>query len=122
MPEKLSFYDVKGKKKFTSSSYKIVNKKGRRFAVAKAPSGIEAWRIMGKSWMNTAKARDLAYKFYQKKDYKKAHKWYSLALKLYPSHLIGELAMADKAHLKKMAQESKELFKLGYGRQNKCHQ
>jgi hypothetical protein len=47
--ESLSFYDVKSKKKFKSSSYRIVKKKGRRFAVAKAPSGIEAWRIMGKA-------------------------------------------------------------------------
>ena len=47
--EKLSFYDVKGKTKFTSSDYKIVNRSGRRFAVSKAPSGIEAWRILGKA-------------------------------------------------------------------------
>ncbi len=44
----LSFYDLKGKKKFTSSNFRIVTKKGRRFAVTKAPSGIEAWRIVGK--------------------------------------------------------------------------
>jgi len=46
--EKLKFYDVKGKKKFTSDKYRIVTKKGRRFAIAKAPSGIDAWRILGK--------------------------------------------------------------------------
>jgi len=46
--EKLNFYDLKAKKKFTSSNYKIVVKKGRRFAVTKAPSGIMAWRIVGK--------------------------------------------------------------------------
>jgi translation initiation factor IF-3 len=45
--EMLSFYDVKGKKKFKSADYKIKVKSGRRFAVAKAPSGIEAWRIIG---------------------------------------------------------------------------
>lgn len=49
MAEELSFYDVKGKKKFKSSKYKIVTKKGRRFAVAKAPSGIDAYRILGKA-------------------------------------------------------------------------
>lgn len=49
MAEALSFFDVKGKKKFTSSDYKIVTKKGRRFAVAKAPSGIDAYRILGKA-------------------------------------------------------------------------
>jgi len=49
MPEELSFYDVKGKKKFTASHYEIVTRKGRRFAKTKAPSGIEAWRILGKA-------------------------------------------------------------------------
>jgi len=47
--ETLKFYDVKGKKAFTSNNYKTVTKSGRRFAVAKAPSGIEAWRILGKA-------------------------------------------------------------------------
>ena len=45
--EKLSFYDLKAKKKFTSDKYEIVTKKGRRFAVCEAPSGIKSWRIMG---------------------------------------------------------------------------
>ena len=49
MPEELSFSDVKGKKKFKSSSYKIVTKSGRRFAVAKAPTGIDSYRILGKA-------------------------------------------------------------------------
>jgi hypothetical protein len=49
MAEKLSFYDVKAKKKFNSDKYKVVNKKGRRFAVADAPSGIKSWRIMGRA-------------------------------------------------------------------------
>ena len=47
--EKLKFYDVKGKKTFWSTNYKMMTKKGRRFAVAKAPSGIMAWRIVGMS-------------------------------------------------------------------------
>jgi len=47
--EELSFYDLKGKKKFKSSKYKIVIKKGRKFAVTTAPSGIDSWRIMGKA-------------------------------------------------------------------------
>lgn len=46
--KELSFYDLKGKKKFVSSEYKIVERKGRRFAVAMAPSGVESWRIIGK--------------------------------------------------------------------------
>jgi len=45
--EELNFYDLKGKKKFTSSEYRVVVKKGRRFAVTQAPSGIESWRILG---------------------------------------------------------------------------
>lgn len=45
----LSFFDLKKKKKFTTSKYKIVNKGKRRFAVATAPSGIASWRILGKA-------------------------------------------------------------------------
>ena len=48
MPE-LKFYDLKGKKSFITDKYKIVIKKGRKFAVAKAPSGADAWRIVGKA-------------------------------------------------------------------------
>jgi hypothetical protein len=43
--EKLKFYDVKAKKGFTTDKYKSVAKKGRKFLVAKAPSGVTAWRI-----------------------------------------------------------------------------
>ena len=46
--EKLKFYDLKSKKAFTSSNYKMVTKSGRRFAVAKAPSGVQSYRIVGK--------------------------------------------------------------------------
>lgn len=44
--EKLNFYDLKAKKKFESNKYKIVVKKGRSFAVTKAPSGCQSWRIV----------------------------------------------------------------------------
>ena len=47
MAEELSFYDVKSKKKFKSSTYRVEIKNGRRFAVSKAPSGIESWRVLG---------------------------------------------------------------------------
>ena len=47
--DELSFYDLKGKKKFKTSKYKFVEKKGRKFAVADAPSGIKSWRIIGKA-------------------------------------------------------------------------
>ena len=46
--EKLKFFDLRTKKSFTPSSYKIVVKKGRRYAVATAPSGIKSYRILGK--------------------------------------------------------------------------
>ena len=45
----LKFYDVKAKKSFSTDKYKIVTKKGRKFAVAKAPSGIESYRIIGRA-------------------------------------------------------------------------
>lgn len=53
--EKLKFYDVKSKKKFSTDKYAIKKKKNKRtgvtmkFAVANAPSGIKAWRVMGKA-------------------------------------------------------------------------
>ena len=45
--EELSFYDLRAKKKFKTKTYKVVTKKKRRFAVAKAPSGCPSWRILG---------------------------------------------------------------------------
>ena len=50
--KKLSFYDVKGKKKFSSNKYKLITKRNPRskrtthFAVSDAPSGIKAYRIV----------------------------------------------------------------------------
>ena len=46
---KLSFYDVKAKKKFNTDKYKTITKKGRKYAIADAPSGIKAWRILGRA-------------------------------------------------------------------------
>lgn len=50
--KRLKFYDVKGKKKFNSIKYKLKSRKGKNrtvyFAVADAPSGIKAWRIISK--------------------------------------------------------------------------
>lgn len=52
MAKKLNFYDVKRKKKFQSSNYSLKSKSTKRgkryFAVAKAPSGIESWRVVSK--------------------------------------------------------------------------
>jgi len=44
----LKFYDVKGRKSFKSSSYVYKVKGKTKFAVATAPSGIKAWRIIGR--------------------------------------------------------------------------
>lgn len=48
MPKNLKFYDLKGRKSFSTGKYTAVTRKGRRFAVATAPSGAKAWRILGK--------------------------------------------------------------------------
>jgi len=51
---KLKFYDVKKKKAFTSNKYRFTKKNTRAgvryFAIAKAPSGIEAYRIVSKDF------------------------------------------------------------------------
>jgi len=47
--EKIEFYDVKTKSKFTTDSYRLVEKNGRFFVVAKSPTGThECWRVVGK--------------------------------------------------------------------------
>ena len=46
----LKFYDLKARKPFTTKKYNLVTKKGRRFAVTKAPSGVQSWRIGGKNF------------------------------------------------------------------------
>lgn len=46
--DKLSWYDVKTKKKFVPDNYRIEIRNGRRFGVAKNPkSGVECWRVLG---------------------------------------------------------------------------
>ena len=45
--ETLKFYDLKARKSFTTDDYKIVVKKGRRFAVTPNESGSTSWRIVG---------------------------------------------------------------------------
>lgn len=53
MPQ-LKFYDLKKRKSFTSDRYKLVSKKTktgmRYFAIAKAPSGVPSYRIVGKDF------------------------------------------------------------------------
>ncbi len=47
--EKMEFYDVKSKKKFSTEDYRLVEKGGRNFAVAKSQSGPhECWRVVSK--------------------------------------------------------------------------
>jgi hypothetical protein len=46
---KLKFYDLKAKKSFTTDKYAMKTKSGRKFAVAKTPSGSTAYRIVGKN-------------------------------------------------------------------------
>lgn len=50
MVEKLKFFDVKGKTSFTTDKFTLTTRSGRRFAVAKAPSGIQAFRIVKKGF------------------------------------------------------------------------
>ncbi|MDD4201933.1 MAG: hypothetical protein PHQ52_00510 [Candidatus Omnitrophica bacterium] len=48
--EAMEFYDVKSKAKFKTSEYRIEDKKGRFFAVAKSPTGThECWRVVSKA-------------------------------------------------------------------------
>jgi len=51
---KLKFYDVKKKKGFTSDKFRLMSKKTRGgmryFAVTKAPSGVESYRIVSKDF------------------------------------------------------------------------
>ena len=50
--ERLSFYDVKARKKFNAQKYeiktKVVKGKTKRYAVAVSPlTGNKAWRVLG---------------------------------------------------------------------------
>lgn len=45
----MEFFDVKSKKKFKSSDFRIEERKGRFFAVTKSPTGsYECWRVVSK--------------------------------------------------------------------------
>ena len=47
--QELSFYDVKKKAKFNSTTYTVRQKGGRFFAVTKSPTGThECWRVLSK--------------------------------------------------------------------------
>lgn len=43
------FYDVKTKSKFSTEEYRLVDKAGRFFIVAKSPTGThECWKVVSK--------------------------------------------------------------------------
>jgi len=47
--QELEFFDVKTKGKFKTSAYRVEEKKGRFFAVAKSTAGThECWRVLSK--------------------------------------------------------------------------
>lgn len=47
--DELEFYDVKTKKKFKATDYRVEERKGRFFAVAKSLEGThECWRVLSK--------------------------------------------------------------------------
>ena len=48
MPE-MEFFDVKSKKKFKTTEFRIEERKGRFFAVTKSPTGsYECWKVVSK--------------------------------------------------------------------------
>ena len=54
--QELEFFDVKTKDKFKTHEYRIVNKGGRNFAVAKSKSGPhECWRVVSKEFADKNK-------------------------------------------------------------------
>lgn len=45
----MEFFDVKSKKKFKASDFRIEKRKGRFFAVTKSPTGdYECWKVVSK--------------------------------------------------------------------------
>jgi hypothetical protein len=47
---KLTFYDVKTKAKFDTEQFRVVEKSGRNFAVAKSLAGThECWKVLSKA-------------------------------------------------------------------------
>ena len=51
---KLKFYDLRKRKSFMTDKFRLTSKRTKRgmtyFAVAKAPSGVETWRIVSKDF------------------------------------------------------------------------
>lgn len=54
--QEMEFFDVKTKKKFKATEYRLVEKGNRNFVVAKSPSGPhECWKVVGKDVAKTLK-------------------------------------------------------------------
>lgn len=70
----LSFYDVKDKKNFKSNKYTFKTIKGRRFAVAKSPSGTESYRIVGATKATKKRAQKTEIKKIARKEARKIAK------------------------------------------------
>ena len=52
----MEFFDVKTKNKFKTSDFRIEERKGRFFAVAKSPTGThECWRVVSKDTAKQSK-------------------------------------------------------------------
>ena len=47
----LKFFDLKARKPFTTDKFELQTIKGRRFAIAQAPSGARSFRIVGKKFV-----------------------------------------------------------------------
>ena len=47
---RLKFRDMKARKSFETDKFELQPIKGRRFAVATAPSGVKSFRIVGKKF------------------------------------------------------------------------
>ena len=53
----LEFYDVKTKDKFKTTKFRVEERKGRFFAVAKSPTGTyECWRVLSKDMAGKLKS------------------------------------------------------------------
>jgi len=61
--EKISFFDVKSKKKFETDTYEVREKNGRFFAVTKSPEGThECWRVLSKDKAQELREKGVAFK------------------------------------------------------------
>lgn len=59
MKQRLDFYDLRKKKKFFSTNYKLLRKKTKKgvryFAITKSPNGTESWRVVSEQFFKKNK-------------------------------------------------------------------